>query len=238
MVTQGSASSSEEGTTATAISTCRNPLNAGVSRSQRNTSSAYDNMSRHIVHVLSDDIEFDPVYLQHLNEEGFNVLYEHFTGDVNNFNRTIRHLSDDLEPGQKYAIIAFGEAATHTLSAAQQTSLPHCVSLICYYPTAVPAPTHKYPASLDILCHLASMQPFGAASFKIYVYPDVCPGFAESDLQEYDKFAAGLSWGRTLACLRRGFRIVVDLEEVVDEYNKCKFVYPDQKFIILCERNY
>lgn len=197
-----------------------------------------NNMSRHIVHILSDDPEFDPVYLQHLNEEGFNVFYEHFTGDVNNFNWTIRHLSDDLEPGQKYAIIAFGEAATHVLSAAQQTSLPHCVSLICYYPIAVPAPMHKYLASLDILCHLASMQPFGAASFKTHVYPDVYPGFAESDLQEYDKFAAGLSWGRTLACLRRGFRIVVDLEEVVDEYNKCKFVYPDQKFIILCERNY
>jgi hypothetical protein len=98
------------------------------------------------------------------------------------------------------------------------------MSLICYYPTAVPSPTHKYPASLSILCHLASIQPFGAASIKTYVYADTCPGFAESDLEEYDKFAAGLSWGRTLECLRRVFGIIVDLEEVVDEYNKCEFV--------------
>jgi hypothetical protein len=223
MVTQGSASSSAEGTTATAISSCRYPPRQ-ASRNQGNSSSASDIMPRHIVHVLSDDTEFDTIYLQHLHEEGFNVFYETFTGDVKNFNWTIRHLSDDLERGQKYAIIAFGEAATHALSAAQQTSLPHCVSLICYYPTAVPAPTHKYPASLDILCHLAAIQPFGAATFKTHVYSDVYPGFAESDLQEYDKFAAGLSWGRTLACLRRAFGMVVDLERVVDEYNTCKFV--------------
>jgi hypothetical protein len=234
MVTQGSASSSEQGTTATAISTCRDPPRQ-VSRNQGNPSSASDAMPRHIVHVLSDDTEFDTVYLQHLKEEGFDIFYETFTGDVKNFNWTIRHLSDDFEQGQKYAIIAFGEAATHALSAAQQTSLPHCVSLICYYPTAVPTPTHKYPASLDILCHLASVQPFGTATFKTDVYPDVYPGFAESDLEEYDKFAAGLSWGRTLACLRTGFGIVVDLEEVVDKYNACKFVNSYHDLILYAE---
>lgn len=176
----------------------------------------------HLVHVLSDDEEFDPVFLQHLQEEGFNTAYTPFTGNVNDFKYAVQHLADDLEQGQKYAIIAFGDAAKHTLSVAQQSALPHCVSLICYYPTAVPSPTHKYPASLFLVCHLASIQPFGAASFKTHVYPNTCPGFAESDLEEYDPFAAGLSWGRTLAYLRRGFGIVVDLEEVVDEYNKCQ----------------
>jgi hypothetical protein len=178
----------------------------------------------HFVHILSDDTEFDPIFIQHLREEGFSTIYTPFTGSIKNFSYTIQHLEDDLEQGQKYAIIAFGEAATYTLSATQQSPLPHCVSLICYYPTAIPSPTYKYPATLSILCHLASIQPFGAASIKTYVYPDTCPGFAESDLEEYDKVAAGLSWGRTLACLRRGFGIVVDLEEVVDEYNKCKSV--------------
>lgn len=176
----------------------------------------------HLVHILSDDEEFDTVFIKHLREEGFNTIYTPFTGNVKNFTYTIQHLADDLEQGQKYAIIAFGDAARHALCVAQQSSLPHCVSLICYYPTAVPSPTHKYPASLSLLCHLASIQLFGTASFKTHVYPSTCPGFAESDLEEYDKFAAGLSWGRTLACLRRCFGMVVDLEEVVDEYNKCK----------------
>lgn len=178
----------------------------------------------HLVHVLSDDEEFDPVFIEHLREEGFNTIYTAFAGNVKNFHWTIQHLADDLEQGQKYAIIAFGDAAEHALSVARQSALPHCVSLICYYPTAIPSPKHKYPASLSLLCHLASIQPFGAASFKTYFYSDTRPGFAESDLEEYDKFAAGLSWGRTLACLRKGFGLDVDFEELVDEYNQCKIV--------------
>lgn len=34
--------------------------------------------------------------------------------------------------------------------------------------------------------------------------------------------AAGLSWGRTIGCLRKGFGVEVDLEGVVEKYNKCK----------------
>ncbi|KAH0283575.1 hypothetical protein M436DRAFT_71201 [Aureobasidium namibiae CBS 147.97] len=157
----------------------------------------------HLVHILSDDKEFDPVFLQHLQEQGFNTIYTPFTGNVNDFNYAVKHLADDLEQGHKYAIIAFGDAAKHTLSVAQQSALPH--------------------SSMSLLCHLASIQPFGTASSKTYVYPDTCPGFAESDLEEYDKFAAGLSWGRTLTYLRRGFGMIVDLEDLVDEYNRHKF---------------
>ena len=179
-------------------------------------------MSHRIVHILSDDLEFDRSYLQHLYEEGFDIFYETFTGDVRNFKHILQHIEDDLEQDERYAMIAFGEAATHALAVVQESPLPQCVALVCYYPTAIPYPTHKYPASLSLVCHLASIQPFGAASFKTHVYPNTCPGFAESDLVEYDAFAAGLSWGRTLAYLRRGFGIVVDLEGVVDEYNKCQ----------------
>jgi len=116
---------------------------------------------------------------------------------------------------------AFGEAATHLLSIARKP-LPHCIALIVYYPTALPSPNHKYPVHLSLLCHLASNQPFGASSFKSYVYPDTYPGFAERDLEEYDRVAAGLSWGRTIGCLRKGFGVEVDLEGVVEKYNKCK----------------
>ncbi|KAI4732137.1 carboxymethylenebutenolidase [Aureobasidium sp. EXF-10728] len=178
----------------------------------------------HRVLVVSDDQEFDSVFLKHLRDEGFDVVYTPVTEDSKSFTWKIQRLEDDLEQGQKYAIVAFGEAATHTLALAQESPLPHCTSLTCYYPTAVPNPTHKYPAKLPLLCHLASIQPFGAASFKTHVYPDTYPGFAESDMEEYDKFAAGLSWSRTLSCLRRGFGVEVDLEGVVDEFNKWRTV--------------
>lgn len=57
------------------------------------------------VHVLSDDTEFDRVFLKHLRQEGFDVNYLPFTGDVKGFKWTIQHLADDLELGQSYAII-------------------------------------------------------------------------------------------------------------------------------------
>jgi hypothetical protein len=222
-VTRGSASSSEQ------KGHFNGYLAAGTLRADATRNillPAFNAMSRRTVHILSDDPEFDRVFFQNLHAEGFDISYETFTGDVKNFKSILQHLEDDLERHERYAIVAFGEAATHTLSVFQEYLFPQCVSLICYYPTAIPSPTHKYPASLDLLCHLASVQPFGAASFKTYVYPDTCPGFAESDLEEFDRFAAGLSWGRTLACLRRGFGMVVDLEEVVDEYIKCKTDFP------------
>ncbi|THZ51736.1 carboxymethylenebutenolidase [Aureobasidium pullulans] len=180
------------------------------------------------VHVLCDDTEFDRVFLKHLRQEGFDVNYLPFTGDVKGFKWTIQHLADDLELGQSYAIIAFGEAATHLLSIAQKP-LPHCIALIVYYPTALPSPNHKYPVHLSLLCHLASNQPFGASSFKSYVYPDTYPGFAERDLEEYDRVAADLSWGRTIGCLRKGFGVEVDLEGVVEEYSRCKFEDKDAR---------
>ncbi|KAI5263014.1 carboxymethylenebutenolidase [Aureobasidium subglaciale] len=172
------------------------------------------------VHVLSDDIEFNRVFLKHLRQEGFDVTYIPFSGDVKDFKWTVQHFSDDLELGQSYAIIAFGEAATHILTLAQKP-LPHCISLTCYYPTALPSPKHRYPVHLSLLCHLASTQPFGASTFKTHVYPDTYPGFAERDLEEYDRVAAGMSWSRTLGALRKGFGVEVDLEGVVDEWNKC-----------------
>ncbi|KEQ95025.1 hypothetical protein AUEXF2481DRAFT_5272 [Aureobasidium subglaciale EXF-2481] len=180
------------------------------------------------VHVLSDDTEFDRVFLKHLRQEGFNVTYIPSTGDIKDFKWTVQHFSDDLELGQNYAIIAFGEAATHILTLAQKP-LPHCMSLTCYYPTALPSPKHKYPVHLSLLCHLASIQPFGASTFKTYVYPDTYPGFAERDLEEYDRVAAGLSWSRTLGALRKGFGVEVDLEGVVDEWNKYRFEDKDAK---------
>jgi len=43
-------------------------------------------------------------------------------------------------------------------------------------------------------------------------------GFAETDLEEFDKVAAGLAWTRSLAAVRRGFEIEVDLEGVWEEH--------------------
>jgi dienelactone hydrolase len=51
-------------------------------------------------------------------------------------------------------------------------------------------------------------------AYPTYTYEDALPGFAEHDLDEYERTAMELSWGRTLEVLRRAFGRIVDLESV------------------------
>lgn len=53
-----------------------------------------------------------------------------------------------------------------------------------------------------------------------YAYPDAVPGFAEHDLDVFDKVSAGLAWSRSLDVMRKAFEIEVDLEAVWDRHSK------------------
>lgn len=111
---------------------------------------------------------------------------------------------------------AYGDAAAVCLDIATKP-VPHMCALVAYYPTAIPSPKTKYPAQLNLMVHLAASQNF-APAFNSYVYADAVPGFAEHDLDEYDKIAAGLAWTRTLGAVRKGFKIEVDLETIWEEH--------------------
>jgi len=54
-------------------------------------------------------------------------------------------------------------------------------------------------------------------AYPCYTY-DVPPGFAEQDLDEYDRVAAELAWTRSLTAVRRGFRMNVDIEIAVEQH--------------------
>jgi len=95
--------------------------------------------------------------------------------------------------------------------------MPHLCTLVAYYPSSIPSPKTKYPPHLDLVVHLAAAQRF-APAFNNYVYEDVQPGFAEHDLDEFDKISAGLAWTRTLAALRKGFKIEANLEKIWEEH--------------------
>lgn len=95
--------------------------------------------------------------------------------------------------------------------------MPKLCTLVAYYPDVLPAPAAGYPPSLNVVVHLAGKQP-STQKYKSYSYPEAEPGFAEVDLEEYDKVAAGLAWTRTLAAVRKGFEIEVDLERVWEEH--------------------
>jgi hypothetical protein len=66
---------------------------------------------------------------------------------------------------------------------------------------------------LNLVVHLAISQGL-TPKFKHYRYSNVEPGFAEHDLPEYSYTAAELSWTRSLAAVRKGFKRDVDIEQV------------------------
>lgn len=180
------------------------------------------------VHIASDDPEFDEEFISNLQAEGFDTTYIPLLPPSNSRKldlTPLRHIADDLELGESYAIIAFGTAATACLDFYASTQ-PHCCALIAYYPTAISNPTIKFPPSLWTTTHLAASQNF-APAFPSYTYNNVQPGFAEADLDEYDRLAASLSWSRTLATLRKAFKIEADLERVWEEHVALEFATKD-----------
>ncbi|KAF2457479.1 hypothetical protein BDY21DRAFT_285916 [Lineolata rhizophorae] len=179
------------------------------------------------LHITAESDEFDPEFIQHWKEEGFDVSYLPFTtGKEREFIEELKHLPDDLELGEAYALIAFGDAAALALDVHQKPQ-PHLAALVAYYPTTIRKPNASYPSQLRLLVHLAGSQPF-APVFPSYRYEDTEPGFAESDLEEFSKAAARLAWSRSLNIVRKGFKIDVELERLWDEHVARKFV--DNKF--------
>ncbi|KAL1311523.1 hypothetical protein AAFC00_001644 [Neodothiora populina] len=173
------------------------------------------------IYLTSEDPDFDPFTIQQWKSEGFDVQYLPFDGDLKVFKNQLMHIGDDLEIGEHYALIAYESAATAALDACIKPH-HHMVALIAYYPTTVPAPKVTFPQQMELLIHLAGTQGFGSAH-RNYIYPDTEVGFAESDLDEYERVSANLAWSRTLATIRKAFRIDVDLEPLWDEYLGSEF---------------
>jgi hypothetical protein len=174
---------------------------------------------RLIVHIASDDPEFDPDFISALQSEGFETTYIPLITTPNRKPdlTPLHHIADDLERGESYALIAFGSAATACLDFYAEAQ-PHCAALVVYYPTSISNPLVRFPAGLRVATHLASIQNFKPAWANCYTYEGVLLGFAERDLEEYDRIAAELAWSRTLGVLRAAFGIEADLERVWEEH--------------------
>ncbi|KAK3114763.1 hypothetical protein LTR53_006580 [Teratosphaeriaceae sp. CCFEE 6253] len=177
------------------------------------------------VYISADDDDFDAIIIQHLRDEGFDARYLPLGQGGKTYRDKLRHLADDLELGENYAIVAYGEAAALCLDHHIKPQ-PHLVALVAYYPTNIPSPNTKYPVHLALCTHLAASQNF-APAFPSYTYPNVRPGFAESDLDEYSKIAANIAWTRTLHTLRKAFKIDVDLERIWEEHVALEFATKD-----------
>ena len=118
-------------------------------------------------------------------------------------------------------LLAYGEAATVVFEVARD-SMPQLCALVGYYPTESPNPAANYPPNMNAVVHLTESQAV-APRCRHYTYPDAKPGFADVNLAAYDKVATGLAWSRTLAAVRKGFEIEVDLEKVWEEHIERKW---------------
>ena len=172
--------------------------------------------------VTSDTDDFDEDILSHFREEGFNVQYLPYDGDKAAYNRQLEHLADPLDLGENYAIVAYGDAAALVLEACIGIK-PKLCAVVAYYPPHMPKTSANFPPSLNLTIHLAASQKFGTRHEKSYRYPATRDGFAESDLEEYSEADAKVAWSRTIATLRKGFGMDVDLEAAVDWHNRLKW---------------
>ncbi|KAF2173815.1 hypothetical protein M409DRAFT_62064 [Zasmidium cellare ATCC 36951] len=164
------------------------------------------------LHLTADDDDFDPTLLAHFHSEGYDVTYLPLGAGGKPYRNELAHLADDLELGESYAIVAFGHAAAECLDFHIKPQ-PKLAALVAYYPSSIPNPKTKYPPHLEVLCHIAGTQGF-APAFPSFTYRGAEPGFAEHDLETFDKVAAGLAWSRTLGLVRKGFKLVGEIDLV------------------------
>ena len=190
------------------------------------------------VFITAKSNDFDQVTVQNWRAEGFEVSYLPFLGCPTDYIHSLQHLADSLELGDNFAIVgllalmctqsncrrwlmllflaAYGEAASVTLDLAVKP-VPKLCALVAYYPEEVAAISPGFATSPNVVIHFAGPQS-KMLKCRCYSYPGVKAGFAEERLEHYDKLSASLAWSRSLAALRKGFNIDVDLEKVWDDH--------------------
>ncbi|KAG0158705.1 hypothetical protein PDIDSM_6224 [Penicillium digitatum] len=121
-------------------------------------------------------------------------------------------------------------------------------ALVAYYPSLIPDTRSRFPLSLHVLVHLAGetvdvlVQPVALGlqgkkrrqtrpintgigtgerldlAYPAFTYGNAMPGFAETDLEEYDRLSAELAWSRTLKVLRKGYSRDPDYEQRYEQH--------------------
>ncbi|KAL8626959.1 hypothetical protein Q9189_007347 [Teloschistes chrysophthalmus] len=182
---------------------------------------------RLVIITEDEDDEFDPTTLQHWREEGFAISYIPLPASQNALVKELHDFADGLELGEKYAVVALTrmsgltayERAAEVMLEIALKPIPKLCALVAYYPNRLPMHGAGYPTSLKVLVHMAGTHKI-PPKIHAYSYPHAAPGFAESDLDEYDKISAGLAWSRSLEVVRKAFEIEVDMEGIWEDHTR------------------
>ncbi|KAK3208055.1 hypothetical protein GRF29_96g1253344 [Pseudopithomyces chartarum] len=158
--------------------------------------------------------------------EGFETTYVPFSlAQQQAYVHTIKTLHQDLQLGETYAIVAYGDAATAVLKIAQKP-LPKCAVIVAFYPSVLPSAGYKYPSLLKVQIHVGGDQSAPRpemCEWGLYRYPNCKFGFAEPENMAYERIEAELSFSRTLLVMRKGFKQDVDIEPVVQAAWSAKY---------------
>ena len=160
-------------------------------------------------------------------EEGYDVTYIQYNPTQQPaYTSTIKNLHTNLELGEHYAIVAYGAAASVILKIAMKP-LNKCCAIVTFYPPVLPGVKAKYPESTNPQVHVAGLSQTSPhpemCDWKLYRYANVASGFADPNSKAYSEVEANLAWSRALACIRKGFRMEVDLEPVVQSFWTAKY---------------
>ncbi|KAF2194598.1 NTF2-like protein [Zopfia rhizophila CBS 207.26] len=110
------------------------------------------------LYIMAEDDDFDAETLRAWKEEGFDVKYLPLGQQSGKaYRKRLEHLGDSMSIGERYAIVAFGDAAAICLDVYSEPSATtsKLCSLIAYYPTSIPDPKQRLSASYRVLVHLA-----------------------------------------------------------------------------------
>ncbi|KAJ5662662.1 hypothetical protein N7462_011588, partial [Penicillium macrosclerotiorum] len=107
-------------------------------------STAEEPSPRHLI-LISDNAIFDPHIIQRFQAEGFDVTYLGFVctedaeKDRKSLENAVHEKEDELEAGERYAIVAYNRPAyyllgSHHLTTSNTNPFPRLCALIAYYP--------------------------------------------------------------------------------------------------------
>ncbi|EAW13825.1 dienelactone hydrolase [Aspergillus clavatus NRRL 1] len=121
------------------------PLSPSLSNTSRRNKKRDSSPRR--LYVISDNHDFDSSIIARFQGEGFEVEYLPFLGGSADVDRDRKDLvnqlherEDDLEPGERYAVVAYGRPAflllaSHHQSTTATNPLPRMCALVTYYPS-------------------------------------------------------------------------------------------------------
>ncbi|KAE8370659.1 hypothetical protein BDV27DRAFT_151917 [Aspergillus caelatus] len=198
--------------------------------------------------------DFDNKLLHWCELEGFDTTFITYNYDDRHYVHELNAVKQGLGVSESYAVIGFGDAAAFCLEHyLKVTNTSKLCALVAYYPSRIPDPECRYASSMRVLVHLAdqTVQVLSAShdhkrhivkrrvgagqgtgdrldfGYPAYSYPGIGPGFAESDLDNYDPVATEIAWTRTLSVLQSGFQKQLDLEKTWEDVQQEKYFSSD-----------